>query len=161
MWKPREISSPWASHAATNIDDGMERKGNVTSETLEIRPSALTWSARCVALSRRRSISRFSRRRPVGGGSGVGSTPLSLHQSSPMRFANGLLLSVSNVEVSTLRSNDYSKNVGINSEWKAMLLNKVVVGSCKRLNQDDNSLTEPPSGYNSVSIFGQVLLRVH
>ena len=50
------------------------------------------------------------------------------------------------------RSNDYSKNVGINSEWKAVLLNKVVVGNGKRLINDDTSLTAPPPGFDSVGI---------
>jgi len=61
------------------------------------------------------------------------------------RFGRGIYTSFT-----SSKSNDSSKNVGINSEWKAMLLNEVVVGNCKRLNQGDNSLTQPPSGYNSV-----------
>ena len=61
------------------------------------------------------------------------------------------------VEVSTFRSNDYSKNIGVDSEWKALLLNKVVVGNGKKLIQNDTSLTEPPTGFDSVSIFGPVL----
>ena len=60
---------------------------------------------------------------------------------------------VSNVEALTSRSNDYSKNVGINSEWKAMLLNNVVVGYGKKLTQRNNTLTAPPPGYDSVSVF--------
>ena len=61
------------------------------------------------------------------------------------------------VEVFTFRSNDYSKNIGVDSEWKALLLNKVVVGNGKKLIQNDTSLTEPPTGFDSVSIFGPVL----
>ena len=53
---------------------------------------------------------------------------------------------------STFRSNDYSKNMGINSEWKALLLNKVVVGNGLKLSQNNTALTEPPSGYDSVSV---------
>jgi len=52
----------------------------------------------------------------------------------------------------TFRSNDYSKNEGITSDWKALLLNKVVVGNGKKLTQDDITLTQPPSGYDSVSV---------
>jgi len=48
------------------------------------------------------------------------------------------------------KSNDYSKNLDVNSEWKALLLNKVVVGNGMKLSQDDTSLTEPPPGYDSV-----------
>ena len=65
---------------------------------------------------------------------------------------------VSNVEALTSRSNDYSKNVGINSEWKAMLLNNVVVGYGKKLTQRNNTLTAPPPGYDSVSVFRLVFL---
>ena len=67
----------------------------------------------------------------------------------------------SDVEIFTFRSNDYSKNLGINSEWKALLLNKVVVGNGMRMIQNDTSLTKPPAGYDSVSVFGSVLLQVH
>ena len=65
---------------------------------------------------------------------------------------NGRLLDVH--LTSTFRSNDYSKNMGINSEWKALLLNKVVVGNGLKLSQNSTALTEPPSGYDSVSVFG-------
>jgi len=56
------------------------------------------------------------------------------------------------IEILTFRSNDYSKNEGITSDWKALLLNKVVVGNGKKLTQDDITLTQPPSGYDSVSV---------
>ena len=61
-----------------------------------------------------------------------------------------------NIAISPDRSNDYSRNVGITSSWKALLLNKVVVGKGMKLTQDDTTLTQPPSGYDSVSIFGLV-----
>jgi len=48
------------------------------------------------------------------------------------------------------KSNDYSKNEGNASKWKALLLNKVVVGKGKKLTNDDTTLTQPPPGYNSV-----------
>jgi len=48
------------------------------------------------------------------------------------------------------KSNDFSKNVTINSEWKAMLLNNVVVGYGKKLIQRNNTLTAPPPGYDSI-----------
>lgn len=54
--------------------------------------------------------------------------------------------------VATLRANDYSRNWGVTSEWKALLLNKVVVGHGKKLTRDDKSLAGPPPGYDSVSI---------
>jgi hypothetical protein len=56
--------------------------------------------------------------------------------------------------VLTFRSNDYSRNEGITSNRKALLLNKVVVGKGKKLTQDDSTLTQPPAGYDSVSILG-------
>lgn len=61
--------------------------------------------------------------------------------------------------VLVFRSNDYSKNVGINSEWKALLLNKVVVGNGKRLINDDTSLTAPPPGFDSVGILMSVYYK--
>ena len=130
----------------------MERKGNVTLETQETRPSAPTRIAHCVALFRPRSTLSFSRQRQVGEGSGGGFT---LHR---LRQSPSLLVIVErtfDVEVLTFRSNDYSKNIGINSEWKALLLNKVVVGNGKKLTQGDKSLTEPPTGYDSVSTLGR------
>ena len=68
---------------------------------------------------------------------------------------------VSDADFFTFRSNDYSRNIGVNSKWKALLLNKVVVGNGKKLTQDNTSLTKPPPGYDSVSIFEPVLLWVH
>jgi len=61
------------------------------------------------------------------------------------RFGRGIYTS----SISS-KSNDYPKNIGIKSKWKALLLNKVVVGNGKNLIQGDKSLTEPPTGYDSV-----------
>ncbi|KAF9790511.1 ADP-ribosylation [Thelephora terrestris] len=61
------------------------------------------------------------------------------------RFGQGIYTSST-----SSKSNDYSKNMGINSDWKALLLNKVVVGKGKKLTQNDTSLTAPPQGYDSV-----------
>ena len=68
---------------------------------------------------------------------------------------------VSDTEVSASRSNDYSKNVGINSELKALLLNKVVVGNGKKLIKGNTSLTTPPPGFDSVSTFVQAFRWMH
>ena len=51
------------------------------------------------------------------------------------------------------RSNDYSINDGVVSDWKALLLNKVVVGNGVKLTHDNTKLTRPPPGYDSVSVF--------
>ena len=59
----------------------------------------------------------------------------------------------SDVGILAFRSGDYSKNVGINSELKALLLNKVVVGNGKKLIIDNTTLTAPPAGFDSVSTF--------
>ena len=59
----------------------------------------------------------------------------------------------SNIAVFSDRSNDYSINDGVVSDWKALLLNKVVVGNGVKLTHDDTTLTRPPRGYDSVSIF--------
>lgn len=66
-------------------------------------------------------------------------------------------LNASNADVLAFRSNDYSRNVGINSELKALLLNKVVVGNGKKLTNNNSSLTAPPAGFDSVSIFEMFL----
>jgi len=47
------------------------------------------------------------------------------------------------------KSNDYSHN-GKSSSWKAIMLNKVVVGKGYKVKQDKPSLTGPPTGYDSV-----------
>lgn len=48
------------------------------------------------------------------------------------------------------RSNGYSRN-DCTSNWKAMLLNKVVVGRGHKMTTNDTTLTKPPAGYDSVS----------
>ena len=47
------------------------------------------------------------------------------------------------------RANDYSENL-VDSPWKAILLNLVVVGEAKVYKTDRPTLTEPPEGYDSV-----------
>ena len=49
------------------------------------------------------------------------------------------------------RSDVYSHN-NCTSNWKAMLLNKVVVGEGYKMTVDNTTLTEPPAGYDSVSV---------
>jgi hypothetical protein len=147
------------SHAATRTVDGMERKGNVISATGGAKPFARTQRARCVVLSRLRSMSNFSRPRRAGGGSGMGFTLLPLHQSLSSSRLSAWSTNVHLMpRFSTSRSNDYSKNIGVNSEWKALLLNKVIVGKGKKLTKDDTSLTQPPPGYDSVSFHCPVSL---
>ena len=62
--------------------------------------------------------------------------------------------------ISPRRSNDYSYNSGITSDWKALLLNKVVVGKGKKLTRDDTTITQPPAGFDSVSVLYRFLARV-
>ena len=52
--------------------------------------------------------------------------------------------------VGFLRSDRYSRN-DCTSNWKAMLLNKVVVGKGYKMTVDNTTLTKPPAGYDSVS----------
>ncbi|KDQ55822.1 hypothetical protein JAAARDRAFT_59795 [Jaapia argillacea MUCL 33604] len=56
------------------------------------------------------------------------------------------------------KSNDYSRN-GASSTFKALLLNKVVVGRGIQMEHDDTSLTAPPAGYDSV--LGEVGKRLN
>ena len=56
------------------------------------------------------------------------------------------------------RSNDYSRNLG-QSPWKAVILNKVVVGRGYKMKQDNSSLTAAPNGYDSVSLFYFILFE--
>lgn len=135
----------------TKTADGTEREGNAILETKVSQTSAKTRRARCVPLSRPRSTLNFSRGQPVGGGSGAGSIPLRPRPSSPLFI---LVERVSDIEALAFRSNDYSRNDGSDSDWKALLLNKVVVGNGMKLIRDDTSLTKPPAGYDSVSFFG-------
>ncbi|KAJ7592669.1 hypothetical protein C8J56DRAFT_1127072 [Mycena floridula] len=60
------------------------------------------------------------------------------------RFGKGLYTSST-----SSKSNDYSHNE-CKSPFKAILLNKVVVGKGLKLKHDDTSLTQPPGGYDSV-----------
>jgi hypothetical protein len=159
MWKQGVILCPWASHAGTKTVDGTEREGNAT---LEIKVSSTFVPSRralFVLLSRHRLILIFLRGQPAGGGSGVGSILPQLHpSSSPLNDIVAEL--VSDIYPSTSRSNDYSKNDGNVSDWKALLLNKVVVGRGQKLTNDNTSLTKPPPGSDSVSILGVVFLVI-
>jgi hypothetical protein len=60
------------------------------------------------------------------------------------RFGRGIYTSST-----SSKSNDYSSNQQ-QSPWKAMLLNRVVVGKGHKLLQDNTSLTAPPAGFDSV-----------
>ncbi|KAF8805453.1 ADP-ribosylation, partial [Phlegmacium glaucopus] len=60
------------------------------------------------------------------------------------RFGRGIYTSST-----SSKSDDYSHN-DCQSQLKAILLNKVVVGKGRKLLQDDTSLTSPPAGYDSV-----------
>lgn len=51
--------------------------------------------------------------------------------------------------VTVSRSNDYSKNL-TPSPWKAILLSYVVVGKAMEYKTDHPSLTQPPTGFDSV-----------
>jgi hypothetical protein len=62
----------------------------------------------------------------------------------------------SDKQVFAARSDSYSKNVGITSDCKAMLLNTVAVGNGKKVTLVDTLLTQPPPGYDSVSILGLI-----
>ena len=55
-----------------------------------------------------------------------------------------------------IRSDSYSHN-DCASKWKAVLLNKVVVGRGYSLKVNDTTLTGPPAGYDSVSAIPQSL----
>jgi hypothetical protein len=69
--------------------------------------------------------------------------------------------SASDAEDLTFSSNGYSRNMGVSSNWKALLLNKVVVGNGKKLTQIDTTIIGPPPGYDSVSTIGIVYQRRH
>lgn len=56
--------------------------------------------------------------------------------------------------VGFLRSDRYSRN-DCTSNWKAMLLNKVVVGRGYKMTVDNTTMTEPPAGYDSVRVITQ------
>ncbi|KAF8343527.1 hypothetical protein F5887DRAFT_1075647 [Amanita rubescens] len=62
------------------------------------------------------------------------------------RFGKGIYTSST-----SSKSNDYSRNASsCNSQLKAILLNKVVVGKGCKMLHDSTSMTAPPSGYDSV-----------
>ncbi|KLO05182.1 ADP-ribosylation [Schizopora paradoxa] len=62
------------------------------------------------------------------------------------RFGRGIYTSST-----SSKSDDYSQNNGqVQSQWKALLLNKVVVGRGHRLTQGDTTLTNPPIGFDSI-----------
>jgi len=60
------------------------------------------------------------------------------------RFGSGIYASST-----SSKSNDYSQNLG-KSPWKAVILNKVVVGRGYKMKQDNSSLVAAPNGYDSV-----------
>ena len=60
------------------------------------------------------------------------------------RFGSGIYTSAT-----SSKSNDYSTNVKP-SRYKAIMLNKVVVGKGCKMTQDNTTLTAPPPGYDSV-----------
>ena len=70
--------------------------------------------------------------------------PSSYHAFPRVRW--GLLLT----EIPVFRSNDYT-STDSTSPWKAMLLNKVVVGKGYKILHDNPTMTAPPAGYDSVS----------
>jgi len=61
------------------------------------------------------------------------------------RFGSGIYLSST-----SSKSNDYSKNSGPKSRWKAILLATVVVGEGYKMKKDNTTLTSPPPGFDSV-----------
>jgi len=60
------------------------------------------------------------------------------------RFGSGIYTSAT-----SSKSNDYSTNIKP-SRYKAIILNKVVVGKGCKMTQDNTTLTAPPPGYDSV-----------
>ncbi|CCL98307.1 uncharacterized protein FIBRA_00301 [Fibroporia radiculosa] len=60
------------------------------------------------------------------------------------RFGRGIYASAT-----SSKANDYVQEIG-GSPYRAMLLNDVVVGNGKKMFNDDLSLTQPPSGFDSV-----------
>ena len=158
MWKQGEISQASAGHAGTKTVGGTEREENAKSETKVSPLSAWTRGVRCVASSNRHSISSSSRGQLAGGGLVLGSILRQLHQS-PFAFRYLAVEHAPDLDVLTLRSNDYSRNIGVTSNWKALLLNKVVVGNGKKLVKDDTSLTQPPPGFDSVCHLEAALWR--
>ncbi|PBK75917.1 ADP-ribosylation [Armillaria solidipes] len=60
------------------------------------------------------------------------------------RFGKGIYTSAT-----TSKANDYIHNTG-HSDYRAVLLNNVVVGKGRKLRQDDPTLTQAPAGFDSV-----------
>ncbi|KAK0446213.1 ADP-ribosylation [Armillaria borealis] len=59
------------------------------------------------------------------------------------RFGKGIYTSAT-----TSKANDYIHNTG-HSDYRAVLLNNVVVGKGRKLRQDDPTLTQAPTGFDS------------
>ncbi|KAF9790513.1 hypothetical protein BJ322DRAFT_395572 [Thelephora terrestris] len=72
-------------------------------------------------------------------------TSFNMAKSNTGLFGRGIYTSAT-----SSKSDGYSKNVGITSVWKAMLLNTVAVGNGKKVTLVDTSLTQPPPGYDSI-----------
>ncbi|KAK6996513.1 PARP catalytic domain-containing protein [Favolaschia claudopus] len=69
--------------------------------------------------------------------------------STSSKYALKLKIIHFNPFILTNRSHDYSHN-DCSSSFKAILLNKVIVGKGCKLTHDSTSLTAPPTGYDSV-----------
>jgi len=67
------------------------------------------------------------------------------------KFVSYLSITLGLPSNGTCRSDSYSTN-DCTSNWKAMLLNRVVVGRGYKMTVDSPTLTEPPAGYDSVSV---------
>lgn len=68
-----------------------------------------------------------------------------------VKVSDSLNRSLRVLRFNLFRSNDYSHN-DCQSDLKAMLLNKVIVGKGCKMTQDNTTLTAPPAGYDSVRI---------
>ncbi|GJJ10242.1 hypothetical protein Clacol_004468 [Clathrus columnatus] len=66
------------------------------------------------------------------------------HNGAPGRFGRGIYTSATSA-----KAHDYQKNTG-SFPNNAVLLNKVVVGKGKKLGQEDPTLTDAPSGFDSI-----------
>ena len=86
-----------------------------------------------------------------GGRFGTGIYMSSVSSKSVPALPNGLL-DVHLTQGFAFRSNEYSKNIGIKSNLKPLLLSKVVVGNGKVLTQRSQTLSGPPPGFDSVSL---------
>ena len=126
----------------------MERRGSANLGIEERLGCVRILRVPYVASSRVRSTSPFSPRKRIGGGSEQGFTHPRLHQSTRLLSSSAVDLPANGFEF--LRSDRYSRN-DCTSNWKAMLLNKVVVGKGYKMTVDNTTLTQPPAGYDSVS----------